>query len=63
MNFPFSFTSSALCFLFVMAFPLAYDKFRQEPDMTNRQALSAALGVSALLIVVALLLVSLLGFP
>lgn len=63
MNFPFSFTSSALWFLFVMAFPLAYDAFCQEPDMTNRQALSAALGVSALLIVVALLLFSLLGFP
>jgi hypothetical protein len=46
-----------------MAFPLAYDIFRQEPDMTNRQALSAAFGVSALLIVVALLLFSLLGFP
>lgn len=58
-----SFTSFALFWLFLMAFPLAYDIFRQEPDMTNRQALSAALGVSALLLVVAALFFSLLGFP
>lgn len=63
MIFPFSFTSAALCWLFLMAFPLTYDKFRQEPDTTHRQALSAALGVTALLIVIALLLFSLLGFP
>lgn len=30
MIFPFSFTSLALCWLFLMAFPLAYDIFRKD---------------------------------
>lgn len=57
----FGFTSTVLCFLFLTAFPLVYDKFLQDPDATNRQALSAALGVSALLVVVAALIITLLG--
>ena len=61
MNSPFGFTSAVLCFLLITAFPVAYDKFRQDPDTTNRQALSAALGVCALLVVVAALIFTLLG--
>jgi hypothetical protein len=61
MNFPFGFTSMVLCWLFLTAFPLVYDKFRQDPDATDRQALSAALGVCALLILVTALIFSLLG--
>ncbi len=37
------------------------NKFRQDPDATDRQALSAALGVCALLVVVAALIFALLG--
>lgn len=61
MNFPFSFTSTVLCWLFITAFLPVYDKFRQDPDATDRQALSAALGVCALLVFVAALIFSLLG--
>lgn len=58
-----SFTSVALIWLFMMAFPLAYDIFRKDPDSTTRQDITAALGASALVVVVAALFFALLGFP
>jgi hypothetical protein len=62
-SFPLSVTSLALFWLFVTATGVAYGKFRQDADTTERQALSGALGVGVGLVVLALLIFVVLGIP